>query len=302
MSRAVILTDFGAPSVLQPGTVELGAPAANQIRVAVRFAGVGPTDLAIRSGHLRGVFPAFPGSVLGFEAAGVVDAVGSEVTDVKPGDDVAVFLPGLGGYAEHVLADFWGHKPSGVAWETAAAAPAAGEAAVRVLNQLEVRAGEKLLVLGGAGSVGTVAVQLAVARGVTVIAAVRRADFEAVRSMGAIPVEYGADLAEQVRSVAGQVDAVLDAAPTSDLKVAAELAGGPQRVITLTNPTAEQIGARLSGPIPAGIPAALAEVMNALSDGRLVLRPHTVVPLTDAAEVHAGMEAGTRRTKTVLAI
>ncbi len=302
MSRAVLLTGFGAPEVLQLGDVAILSPTPTQIRVAVHFAGVGPTDLAIRSGRLRGVFPAFPGSVLGFEAAGVVDAVGADVSDVSPGDDVAVFLPGLGGYAEHVLADFWVLKSAEVDWQTAAASPAAGEAAVRVLNQLDVQPGEKLLILGAAGSVGTVAVQLAVARNVTVVAAVRHDDFGAAESLGAIPVQYGERLADQVRSAVGGVDGVLDAATASDLRTAAELAGGPDRVITLTNPTAEQIGARRSGPIPAQIPAALSEVMNALAAGRLVLRPHTVVPLADAGRVHAGMEAGTIRSKTLLAI
>ena len=196
----------------------------------------------------------------------------------------------------------FGAKSAEVDWQTAAASPAAGEATVRVLNQLDVQPGEKLLVLGAAGSVGTVAVQLAVARDVTVIAAVRRADFGAAESLGAIPVHYGDRLAEQVRSAVGSVDAVLDAATASDLRTAAELAGGPARVITLTNPSAEQIGASLSGPIPAQFPAALSEVMNALAGGRLVLRPHTVVPLADAGRVHAGMEAGTIRSKTLLAI
>lgn len=188
-----------------------------------------------------------------------------------------------------------------VDWETAAAVPAAGEAAVRVLNQLAVQPAEKLLVLGAAGSVGTVAVQLAVARGVTVVAAVRRDDFGPSEALGAIPVQYGGHLAEQVRSAVGCVDAVLDAATASDLRTAAALADGPDRHHA-HHPTAEQIGARLSGPIPTQIPGALVEVMRALAAGRLVLRPHTVVPLADAGRAHTRMEAGTLRTKTLLAI
>ncbi len=130
----------------------------------------------------------------------------------------------------------------------------------------------------------------------------RREDVGVAESLGAIPVQYGERLAEQVRSTAGSVDAVLDAPTASDLRTAAELAGGPARVITLTNPSAEQIGGSLSGPIPAQIPAALSEVMNVLADGRLLLRPYTVVPLADAGRVHAGMEARTIRSKTLLAI
>src|SRR5580700_11562829 len=102
MSKAVLLTDFGPPGVLKLGDIKIGDPGPSQIRLAIRFAGVGPTDLAIRSGHLRDVFPASEGAVLGFEDSGVVDAVGSAVTDVSTGDEVAVFLPGLGGYAELV--------------------------------------------------------------------------------------------------------------------------------------------------------------------------------------------------------
>jgi NADPH:quinone reductase-like Zn-dependent oxidoreductase len=302
MSKAVLLTDFGPPAVLKLGDIQIGDPGPAQVRLAVRFAGVGPTDLAIRSGRLRDAFPAAPGAVLGFEAAGVVDAVGSAVTDVSPGDEVAAFLPGLGGYAELVLADYWVRKPQSVDWDAAAALPASGEAAVRVLNLLRVAPGETLLLLGGTGSVGTVATQLAVARGVRVVAAVRRDDFSAAESLGAIPVEYGEHLADAVRSAVGRVDAVMDAARASDLKTAAELAGGPQRVITLTNPTAGQLGATLSGPIPAEIPAALTEAMTQLAHGNLTLRQRTVRPLADAADVHAQLEAGTLRGKAVLAV
>jgi NADPH:quinone reductase-like Zn-dependent oxidoreductase len=302
MSKAVLLTDFGPPAVLKLGDVETGDPGPAQIRLAVRFAGVGPTDLEIRSGRLRDAFPASPGAVLGFEAAGVVDAVGSAVTDVSPGDEVAVFLPGLGGYAELVLADYWVRKPPSVALEAAAALPASGEAAVRVLNQLRIAPGETLLLLGGTGSVGTIAAQLAVARGVRVVAAVRRDDFTVAENLGAVPVEYGEHLADAVRSAVGRVDAVMDAASASDLKTAVELAGGPQRVITLSNPSAGQLGATLSGPIPAGIPAALTEAMTQLAHGSLVLRRRTVRPLADAADVHAQLEAGTLRSKALLAV
>jgi NADPH:quinone reductase-like Zn-dependent oxidoreductase len=165
MTRAILLDDYGSPDVLRLGEVEVGSPGPGQIRVTVRYAGVGPTDLAIRAGHLRAVFPAGPGAVLGFEAAGVVESVGSGVVDVAAGDEVAVFLPRLGGYADLVVADFWVHKPTSVTWTDAAALPASGEAAVRVLDQLTVVEGETVLLLGGAGAVGTVAIQLAVSRG-----------------------------------------------------------------------------------------------------------------------------------------
>lgn len=301
MSHAVVLTAFGPPSVLQPGEVEVPAPGPGRIRVAVRFAGVGPTDLPIRAGFLK-AFPVDVGSVLGFEAAGVVDAVGEGVDDVAPGDEVAVFLPGLGGYAEHVLASFWVVKPSTVSWEDAAALPASGEAAARTLAELDLKAGETLLVLGGLGSVGTIATQLAVARGARVVAAVRSTDFAAVEKLGAVAVAYGPELLEQVRSAVGTVDAVLDAAGKGGLEEAITLIGGTARIITLSDHRAGELGVRLSGPDADRIPEALAEAMNALASGTLTLRPQTSVPLDQAADIHAQLEAGTLRSKALLAV
>jgi NADPH:quinone reductase-like Zn-dependent oxidoreductase len=303
MARAVIATGYGPPTVLQPGHVEIGDPGPAQIRIAVRFAGVGPTDLAIRAGHLRAVYPLQRGTVLGFEAAGTVQAVGADVVDVSPGDEVAVFLnPTLGGYAELARADFWVRKPASVHWEAAAALPASAEAAIRVLNQLGVTAGETLLVLGGAGSVGTIATQIAVARGVKVISAVRPGDFATAETLGATPIDYHQPLAEAVQAVAGRVDAVMDAAGRGDLKAAVALAGGTKRVITLSDPSAPGLGVTLSGPVPAGIPDALAEAMRLLAAGNLILRDRTIVPLSQAADVHARLESGELRSKVLLSI
>ncbi|XVV11200.1 alcohol dehydrogenase catalytic domain-containing protein [Actinoplanes sp. CA-131856] len=75
MTRAVVMDDYGPPDVLRLAGTDVPAPGDEQIRVTVRYAAVGPTDLAIRAGHLKGVFPGGPGTVLGFEAAGVVESV-----------------------------------------------------------------------------------------------------------------------------------------------------------------------------------------------------------------------------------
>lgn len=299
MSRAIVLSDFGPPEVLRPAEVTIPEPGTSQIRIAARFSGVGPTDLAIRSGALK-AFPAPPGTVLGFETAGVVESVGRDVTDVSVGDDVAAFLPGLGGYADLVLADFWVRKPSQVSWDDAAALPASGEAAVRVLNQLAVTSADTLLILGGTGSVGTIATQLALGRGARVIAAVRRKDFAVAEALGATPVEYGSDLVDAVRKVGG-VDAVFDAARNSDLAAAVHIAGGPSRVISLSNHSAGDFGVRLSGPDPAGVVVALQEAMTRLADGGLTLREHITVALDSAHQAHARLEAG-ERVKFLLAL
>ena len=93
---------------------------------------------------------------------------------------------------------------------------------------------------------------------------------------------------------------MFDAATDSDLAAAVHIAGGPTRVITLSNHTAAEHGVRLSGPGPAGIVSALREAMDRLADGSLTLRAHTTLPLADAAAAHTRLEAG-ERTKFLLA-
>lgn len=295
--RAMVMSDYGMPDVLNMSEVDLPEPGHGQIRLAVRLAGVGPTDLAIRSGGLRHAFSMGDPAILGFEVAGVVDAVGAEVDDVAPGDEVAASLPGLGGYAEYVVADYWVRKPEAVTWADAAAVPASGEAAIRVLRLLGVTPGETLLILGGAGAVGTIATQLAVAAGVTVISAVRERDFAVTGQLGATPIDYARPLGDSVTTV----DAVLDASGRSDLETAVRLAGGPERVITLSDPRGPQLGVTLSSSVPDGIRSALSEVMTRLGEQRLTLRPHTIRPLAEAAAVHAGLESGALHTKVLLA-
>jgi len=302
MTKAIVLSGYGPPEVLIPGETEVGLPGPGQIRVNAAFAGVGPTDLAIRSGHLKGAFGAHPGSVLGFEAAGTVDAVGPDVDDVRPGDRVAVFLPELGGYAGQVLARYWVAVPQSVSARDAAALPASGEAAARVVEETGVAAGETVLVAGAAGSAGLIAVQLAVARGARVLAAVRPADFGLLTEAGATPVAYGPALAANVRALVPSVDAVIDAAGAGVLGAAVELAGKPGRVVTLSDPHAADFGVRLSGPDGPRITERLQQAMTALAAGRLTLRAQTVVPLADVAQAHRDLESGALRAKILLSV
>jgi len=94
MPKAVVLTKFGPPDVLVWRDVPMPEPGPGQVRIRVKAAGVMPTDVEIRRGDLEAVFPLPPDAVLGFEAAGVVDALGPSVSGVKEGDEVASLLAG----------------------------------------------------------------------------------------------------------------------------------------------------------------------------------------------------------------
>jgi len=300
MPNAVVMTGYGPPEVLKWAAVPLTEPGEGQIRIKVKAAGVSPTDLALRAGYLKAI-PLPPDAVLGFEAAGTVDAVGPGVTGTSTGDDVTALLFGLGGYAEYAVASIWAAKPAAVSWLDAAALPSSAEAAVGVLRQLAVTSGETLLLFGGGGSVGVIATQLAVAAGVKVISVVGGHDEPLVRELGATPVRYGAGLAGRVRAL-GTVDAVFDAAGQGVLADAIALAGGPERVITLSDPAAADFGVTLSEPAPGRAPGALDETMARLADGRLRLRAHSSMPMQQAAEAHRQLESGTVHERIILTL
>src|ERR1700748_2632364 len=124
MPNAVVRTGYGPPEVLRWGGVPLAEPGEGQIRIKVKTAGISPTDLALRAGYLKAI-PLPPNAVLGFEAAGTVDATGPGVTGTSAGDGVTALLFGLGGYAEYALASIWTRKPDSVSWLGAAAPPSA---------------------------------------------------------------------------------------------------------------------------------------------------------------------------------
>jgi NADPH:quinone reductase-like Zn-dependent oxidoreductase len=300
MPNAVVMTGYGPPEVLKWAQVPLPEPGEGQIRIKVKAAGISPTDLALRAGHLKAI-PLPPDAVLGFEAAGTVDAVGPGVTGTAGGDAVTALLFGLGGYAEYAVASIWTRKPRAVSWADGAALPSSAEAAVGVLRQLNVTSGQTLLLFGGGGSVGIIATQLAIARGIKVISAVSEYDETLARELGATPVRYGPGVTGRVHAL-GAVDAVFDAAGTGVLADAIALAGGPRRVITLSDPAAADYGVMLSQPTPDRAPGALDETIALLGEGRLRLRGHRTMPMQQAAEAHRQLESGNARERIILTL
>ena len=300
MPNAVVMTGYGPPEVLKWAAVPLPEPGPGQIRIKVEAAGISPTDLALRAGYLK-AFPLPPDAVLGFEAAGTVDAAGPGVIGTSAGDPVTALLLSLGGYAEYAVASIWTGMPKSVSWLDATALPSSAEAAARVLRQLNVKPGETLLLFGGGGSVGVIATQLAVARGIKVISAVGEHDEALARELGATPVRYGPGVAGRVRAL-GAVDAVFDAAGTGVLADAVALAGGPGRVITLSDPAAADFGVTLSEAAPDRAPRALEETMALLADGKLRLRAHTTMPMQQAPEAHRQLESGIVHQRIILTL
>ena len=263
----------------------------------MKAAGVGPTDLHIRAGHLANVFPQRAGDVLGFEAAGVVEAVG-DGAKAEVGDEVVALLPAQGGYGELVATAVWFPKPAELSWAAAAALPASAEAAVGTLHEIRAAAGETLVVLGAAGSVGLIIVQLAHAWGIRVIGAASERDRALVEGLGGEWVAYGEGAFDRIDT---KVDAVIDAAGHGGLTAAVAATGDAGRVVTLVGgPEVASSGAGMSAPGPDRAPDALPVTVPMLASGALVLKERREMPIAEAATAHRLLESGETRDKIVL--
>ncbi|MEV1080331.1 NADP-dependent oxidoreductase [Streptomyces sp. NPDC050211] len=299
--KAILFDRFGGTEVLREADIEVPQPGPGQVRVRVKASGVNGLDGKIRSGMLEAVYPTTFPSVPGGELAGVVDAVGEGVRDVQVGDEVLGWAD-TGSYAEYALATIVAPKPADLEWQDAAALPVASETAERVLNLLGVTAGETVLMHGAAGGVGTLAVQLATARGARVIGTAGPANQAYLTSLGATATVYGEGLVERVRELAPDgVDAVFDLAGKGALEDSISLRGGTERIVTIADFRARQLGITFAqGPAQAA-PERLAALAQDAAAGKLVTTV-TSYPLDQAATAQQVSDAGHVRGKLVLTV
>ena len=218
--KAITIEELGARPALradQPAPT----PGPDEVLVRVRASSVNPVDNAIAAGMLKDMVEhEFP-ITLGRDYAGIVEEIGDDVTDFSIGDEVFGFVPGM---APSVHAGSWAElivvsesmsivrKPDGVDLATAGAAPLAAITAMSAIDALALGQGDTLLVVGATGGVGSVAVQLAAAAGVTVIASALPEDEGYLRTVGVADIlPRDADVAAAVRQrYPDGVDALLD--------------------------------------------------------------------------------------------
>lgn len=305
--RAVIIRSFGEPEVLTVAEVPVPAPGTGQVRVRVEAAGVNSVDIGTRAGGLAaGGLMTGDGQVgIGWDVAGVVDAVGAGV-DLAVGDRVVGLSDRLDvpvkAQADFVVLDVDTVARHDLDPVAAATLPLNGSTAAQALDLLDLVPGRTVLVTGAAGGVGGFAVELAVARGLRVVATAGDDDEELVRGLGAdVFVSRSAPLAESVRqAVPGGVDGVVDAAMLGVRALDAVRGGGafvsvrggiappPLRGIRVTN-----VWARADGTL-------LGELAALAAAGKLTLRVADTLPLAEVAEAHRRVAKGGLRGRLVL--
>lgn len=308
VTKIVVAAGYGGPEVLAVQQVDVPTPGTDQVLIDVRAAGANPIDYKLYSGEM-GRDPAALPMPIGLEVSGVVAAAGPGAAGftgaLAVGDEV-VATGVRGGYAERVLVDAKdvGHKPGSLSFEQAAGLLLVGGTAWHLLTNTGVGTADTVLIHGAAGGVGLLAVQLAVARGATVIGTASPARHDQLRKYGATPVAYGAGLADRVRAI-GPVDAALDLVGTDEaLDTSVELVADRSRIATIAGfGRAAELGVAALTGADGGQQirdAARPELLALARDGRVEITIDRTFPLDDAAEAHRYLQTGHAHGKVVL--
>ncbi len=269
------------------------------VLVKVKAASVNPVDWKIMAGYLDSFmdlqFPAIPG----WDVAGVVEAVGIDAPHFKPGDDVISYgrkdyVHG-GSFAEYIALPerLLARKPKSLDWHESAGLPLAGLTAFQVLNRLGLASGETVLIHGGSGGVGSLGIQIAVARGAKVIATASEKNHDFLRSLGAEPVAYGEGLAGRVKALRPEgVDVVADFVGGS-LEATLEVLAGNGRHASIADSEVEAHGGTWMWVIPVG--ADLQQLADLVDEHKIRVEVAQALPLAEAADAfRLNMEGHTR--------
>ncbi|MEW1958675.1 NADP-dependent oxidoreductase [Kineococcus sp. NPDC059986] len=308
--RALQITEYGDNSVLTIADVTLPHPTGSQVLVTVEAAALNPLDAALRSGYAQALMPLQFPATLGGDVAGVVAAVGPDVTGFSVGDRVYgnayTLLGGSGAIAEQALvqARNLAAVPEGLSSVDAASMPVAGTTAVEAVDHnLHLQAGQKVYISGGSGAVGSAAIQVAKHLGAHVATTASGDGVDLVRGLGADEVfdHTTDDFSEHLR----EFDAVLDAVGGASLEksygilrrggtlvtVIGELdqAAGEERGLTLVRQAAqsEEVLRELTGYLAAGV---------------ITPRVGATFPLEEAAAAFTALETRSVRGKVVISL
>ncbi|MEV4555859.1 NADP-dependent oxidoreductase [Kitasatospora sp. NPDC049285] len=306
--KAIAINRYGGPDVVE--YTELPDPkiGPDTVLVRTRAVGVNPVDWKIREGLLDGILDVHFPLVMGFDLAGVVQAVGGAVTEYAPGDEVIGYVRKdvieRGTYAELVAAPVrtLARKPAALSWAEAGGLPTAGLTAQQgLVTALGLRRGETVLIHAAAGGVGSVAVQVATALGARVIGTAGPHNHTYLRGLGVEPVEYGPGLADRVRDLAPDgVDAVLDLVGGDAVEASLPLLRDPARIASAVDFRVTAHGGRYLWTHPD--PEDLAAVARLADEGLLTVPVASTFPLSQAASAQALNAEGRTRGKIVLLV
>jgi NADPH:quinone reductase-like Zn-dependent oxidoreductase len=300
MMKAIVVHEYGGPEVLKYEDVPRPEPKENEALVRVIAAGVNPVDALIRSGKYAKFFGTTLPLIPGYDIAGIVEKTGAKITKLKAGDSIYAYVLWGGGYAEYAVATEGEAtaKPKSLNYIEAAAVPLAALTAWQALiDTAKLSAGQTVLIHGGSGGVGSMAIQIAKARGAKVIATASTSNQELLKQLGAdVAIDY---TKTKFEDVAKDVDVVLDSVGKDTLARSYGVVrkGGIIATLVAEPDQAELDKHGIRGAAISVKPNAseLAEITKLIEEKKIKPVVSQVLPLTEA--VKAQEQAATHHTR-----
>ncbi len=294
MPRAVQFDEYGGLDVLQVREIEVEPPGKEEVAVEVKAAGINPGEASIRKGLLAERFPATFPSGQGSDLAGVVTAVGIDVTGFAPGDEVLGWSWDRSSQAELcvVPADQLIRKPTDLSWEAAGALYVVGVTAFAAVRAVDAGEGDTVVVSAAAGGVGTIAVQLLKVKGANVVGLASEAHHDWLREKGVTPVAYGEGVIERILEATPQgIDAFIDLYGPEYVELAVELDVPPEKIETIiAYEKAQEVGAKMEGSADATSPEILGEMAELVAAGKIEVPIAATYPLDEVREAFEQLE------------
>lgn len=315
--RAMVTPQFGGPELFEERDVERPEPGPGQVLVRIVAAGTNPIDAKLRAdGASMGLSAP---TILGADESGVIEEVGPGVTDLAPGEEVyytpEIFGSGSNGsYAEYnvAAANIVAKKPASISHEEAAAVPLAGGTAYEALiRRMQIKVGETVLVHGGAGGVGSFAVQIAKAAGARVFATAGTQNQETLKALGAdVALDYTKDdITEAVLGDSGGlgVDAVFDTAGGDTVIDSIAYTKPFGRIATILGTEGDLTPFYFKNLTVHGVlllreRARLDEMSLLMQRGQMKPLVDEVLPLNEVGRAHERLDSGHGRGKVVLRV
>ncbi|MBS1953837.1 MAG: NAD(P)-dependent alcohol dehydrogenase [Cyanobacteria bacterium SZAS-4] len=316
--RALTIHEYGAPDVFKVEEIEKPKPGSHQVLIEVKNSSINPVDWKIRAGHLSLLIPKHWPRVLGVDCSGIVAEVGDSVRSFAPGDAVFGMSNPLrsqyGAYAQYCICDKDSitKKPDGLSFSDAASIPVAALTAYKAFKlQIKLQPGQKVLINGASGGVGSFAVQIAKAMGAKITATCSADNIEFVRSLGADEV---VDYKEQdIRTLSEKFDGIFDASAKLNFAAATRmLTKHGVYVTTVPDPftvlglLTSILGGKKAYIVSAGSGAFVSQELSAIAEMVLSGQVKPIiaksVSLEEVPDSQKFSEAGHARGKTVIDI
>ncbi len=304
MARAVRFDHYGGREVLYVAEVDIPEPAAGEVVVAVKAAGLNPGEAAIREGALEARFPATFPSGEGSDLAGVIHAVGAGVDECAVGDEVLGWSERRSSHADYCAVPVTQlvPKPPQLSWEVAGSLYVVGCTAFVAVRAVDVSPGETVAVSAAAGGVGTVVVQLLQTKGAKVIGIASESNHAWLRAHGVTPVAYGDGLAQRLTAAAPHgIDAFIDLFGPEYVELAVDLGIPKDRVETIISfEKAAELGTKAQGSGDGSTPEILSAVAELVAAGDIEVPIAATYPLEKVQDAYAELEKRHTRGKIVL--